>query len=98
MGDEERSWLFDDEHPALAELDRDVAAHYLADENNAVRKLLARAALAPAQAERVRRGARDLVVAILTTGKPVISLHALRVVQLFSALHDTFPPVSRRRH
>jgi len=39
---------------------------------------------------------RDLVVAILTTGKPVISLHALRMVQFFSALHDTFPPVSRR--
>jgi len=39
---------------------------------------------------------RDLVVAILATGKPVISLHVLRVVQFFSALHDTFPPVSRR--
>ena len=39
---------------------------------------------------------RDLVVAILTTGKPVISLHALRLVQLLSALHDTFPPVRPR--
>jgi CubicO group peptidase (beta-lactamase class C family) len=38
---------------------------------------------------------RDLVVAILTTGKPVISLHALRLAQLLSAIHDTFPPVSR---
>jgi CubicO group peptidase (beta-lactamase class C family) len=40
---------------------------------------------------------RDLVVAILTTGKPVISLHAVRLAQLLSALHHTFPPVSGRR-
>ena len=40
---------------------------------------------------------RDLVVALLTTGKPVISLHALRLVQLLSTLHDAFPPVSGRR-
>jgi CubicO group peptidase (beta-lactamase class C family) len=40
---------------------------------------------------------RDLVVAILTTGKPVISLHALRLMQLVSTLHDTFPPVAGRR-
>jgi CubicO group peptidase (beta-lactamase class C family) len=39
---------------------------------------------------------RDLVVAVLTTGKPVISLHALRLIQLVSGLHATFPPVRRR--
>ena len=40
---------------------------------------------------------RDLAVAILTTGKPVISLHALRLAQFQSALHDTFPKAQRRR-
>jgi CubicO group peptidase (beta-lactamase class C family) len=40
---------------------------------------------------------RDLAVAFLTTGKPVISLHALRLVQCLSALHETFPKAPRRR-
>jgi CubicO group peptidase (beta-lactamase class C family) len=40
---------------------------------------------------------RDLAVALLTTGKPVISLHAVRIAQLVSALHDTFPKAARRR-
>jgi RHH-type transcriptional regulator, proline utilization regulon repressor / proline dehydrogenase / delta 1-pyrroline-5-carboxylate dehydrogenase len=66
MGDPnaERRWLFDAAHPALAELDSGIAAHYLADENAAVQKLLARAALSPEQTARVQRNARELVVAI----------------------------------
>jgi CubicO group peptidase (beta-lactamase class C family) len=40
---------------------------------------------------------RDLVVALLTTGKPILSLHMLRLVQLFSEIHDCFPPVEQRR-
>jgi RHH-type proline utilization regulon transcriptional repressor/proline dehydrogenase/delta 1-pyrroline-5-carboxylate dehydrogenase len=71
MGDPnaERRWLFDDAHPALAELDRaelgrEIAAHYLADENASVRKLIARAALSPQQTARVQRSARELVAAI----------------------------------
>ena len=40
---------------------------------------------------------RDLVVALLTSGKPILSLHMVRLVQLFSAIHDCFPPTRRRR-
>ena len=40
---------------------------------------------------------RDLVVALLTTGKPVVSLHVVRLCQLIAAIHDCFPPVARRR-
>ncbi len=57
-------WLFDDEHPPLAELDDAIAAHYLFDEAAAVRDLAARAAQGPALAARVQATARDLVVAI----------------------------------
>ena len=57
-------WLFDDEHPPLAELDDAIAAHYLADEAATVRELIARAALEPALGVRVQATARDLVVAI----------------------------------
>lgn len=39
---------------------------------------------------------RDLVVSVLTTGKPIVSLHTIRLVQFHSAIHDTFPPVDRR--
>ncbi len=39
---------------------------------------------------------RDLVCAILTTGKPVLSLHGLRLVQVQQAIHEAFPPVSKR--
>lgn len=38
---------------------------------------------------------RDLSAAILTTGKPVLSLHAVRLAQLQSAIHAAFAP--RRR-
>jgi CubicO group peptidase (beta-lactamase class C family) len=34
---------------------------------------------------------RDLVVSLLTTGKPIMSLAILRLVQLVSAIHDHFP-------
>ena len=57
-------WLFDDEHPPLAELDDAIAAHYLADEASTVRELLPRAALSPEVAARVQATARELVVAI----------------------------------
>jgi RHH-type transcriptional regulator, proline utilization regulon repressor / proline dehydrogenase / delta 1-pyrroline-5-carboxylate dehydrogenase len=57
-------WLFDGEHPPLAELDEALAAHYLADEATTVRELAARAALDPVLAARVQATARDLVVAI----------------------------------
>lgn len=40
---------------------------------------------------------RELVVSVLTTGKPIVSLHALRMVQFHSAIHDAFPPVDPRR-
>ena len=43
MGDLGRRWLFDGAHPALGEIDRDIAENYLADENEAVRRLVARA-------------------------------------------------------
>lgn len=39
---------------------------------------------------------RDLVCAILTTGKPVLSLHAVRLVQVQQAIHAAFPPQSKR--
>ncbi len=39
---------------------------------------------------------RDLVVSVFTTGKPVVSLHALRLVQLVEAIHEAFPPLSKR--
>jgi RHH-type proline utilization regulon transcriptional repressor/proline dehydrogenase/delta 1-pyrroline-5-carboxylate dehydrogenase len=59
-----KRWLFDDEHPPLAELDDAIAAHYLADETTTVRELAARAALDPALAARVHATALELVVAI----------------------------------
>ncbi len=39
---------------------------------------------------------RELVVSVLTTGKPIVSLHALRMVQFHSAIHDAFPAVEKR--
>lgn len=39
---------------------------------------------------------RDLAAAILTTGKPVLSLHTVRMVQLQSAIHEAFPPRKKR--
>jgi len=57
-------WLFDDEHPPLAEIDGAIAAHYLADEATTVRALAARATLDPSLAARVQANARDLVLAI----------------------------------
>lgn len=39
---------------------------------------------------------RDLACAILTTGKPVLSLHAIRLAQVQSAIHSAFAPVARR--
>jgi len=79
MGDPNggRSWLFDGAHPAVAELDREIAAHYLAEENESVRKLVARAALTPRQTERIRRGARELVVAIRQRQREASGVDAL---------------------
>ena len=57
-------WLFDDEHPPLAEVDGAIAAHYLVDEATTVRELAARATLDPSLAARVQANARELVVAI----------------------------------
>jgi len=34
---------------------------------------------------------RDLSVAIITSGKPVLSTHAVRLVQLMNEIHDAFP-------
>ena len=38
---------------------------------------------------------RDLAAAILTTGKPVLSLHTVRMAQLHSAIHAAFPPLRK---
>jgi len=35
---------------------------------------------------------RELAVSILTTGKPVVSFHVLRMMQFHAALHEAFPP------
>jgi CubicO group peptidase (beta-lactamase class C family) len=40
---------------------------------------------------------RQTAVALITTGKPVISLHAVRLVQLLSALNATFPKIAATR-
>jgi len=39
---------------------------------------------------------RELVVSLITTGKPVASLHMIPLVQLIAEIHDCFPPVRRR--
>jgi CubicO group peptidase (beta-lactamase class C family) len=36
---------------------------------------------------------RALAVALLTTGKPVLSLHALRMADVQTAIHETFPEI-----
>ena len=36
---------------------------------------------------------RSLAVALLTTGKPVLSLHGLRLAQLLAEIHRAFPPL-----
>jgi len=38
---------------------------------------------------------RDLAVSLLTTGKPVLSLHVLRMAQVQTAIHETFPEHGR---
>jgi len=38
---------------------------------------------------------RDLVVALLTTGKPVIGPHIVALVQLFCSIHEAFPASAR---
>jgi CubicO group peptidase (beta-lactamase class C family) len=40
---------------------------------------------------------RELAVAILTTGKPVLSLHTVRMAQMQSAIHAAFPPRRKPR-
>lgn len=40
---------------------------------------------------------RALVVALLTTGKPVVSTHVVRLCQLIGAIHEAFPPLPPRR-
>jgi CubicO group peptidase (beta-lactamase class C family) len=37
---------------------------------------------------------RRLAVAILTSGKPILSLHAVRIVQMFMEMHRAFPKVA----
>jgi CubicO group peptidase (beta-lactamase class C family) len=34
---------------------------------------------------------RDLSVALLTSGKPIVSLHAIRLVQLLYTINQAFP-------
>jgi len=34
---------------------------------------------------------RELAVALLTTGKPIVSLHTVRLAQLVSEIHEAFP-------
>jgi len=70
-------WLFDDEHPPLAEVDGAIASHYLADEATTVRELAARATLAPSLSARVQANARDLVVAIRTGQREAGGVDAL---------------------
>ncbi|MGH0031814.1 MAG: serine hydrolase domain-containing protein [Myxococcota bacterium] len=40
---------------------------------------------------------RQLAIALLTTGKPVISLHAVRLVQLLAGINEAFPKISPAR-
>ncbi|HUL82866.1 MAG TPA: bifunctional proline dehydrogenase/L-glutamate gamma-semialdehyde dehydrogenase PutA [Gammaproteobacteria bacterium] len=70
-------WLYDDEHPPLAELDAAIAAHYLADEDAAVRTLLERATLEDERAARVQASARELVVAIRARQREASGVDAL---------------------
>jgi RHH-type proline utilization regulon transcriptional repressor/proline dehydrogenase/delta 1-pyrroline-5-carboxylate dehydrogenase len=60
----ERRWVFDREHPRVAEGDADIAARYLADEAETVRDLVARAEIGAAQNARVLERAAQLVAAI----------------------------------
>ena len=70
-------WLFDDEHPPLAELDGAIAAHYLADEAATVRELAARAELDSELGARVQATARELVVAIRAGQRDASGVDAL---------------------
>jgi CubicO group peptidase (beta-lactamase class C family) len=40
---------------------------------------------------------RDLSVALINTGKPIISLHGVRLVQFLLEVGRAFPKVARRR-
>ena len=71
------SWLFDEAHPPLAEIDAAIAAHYLADETTTVRALVARAGLDPVQDARVQASARELVVAIRSRRRQTSGVDAL---------------------
>jgi RHH-type proline utilization regulon transcriptional repressor/proline dehydrogenase/delta 1-pyrroline-5-carboxylate dehydrogenase len=64
MSGASRRWLFDEAHPAPFEVDGAISAHYLADEDEAVRSLLAYATLDPAATLRIGTQARALVAAI----------------------------------
>ena len=70
-------WLYDDEHPPLAELDAAIAAHYLADEEATVRTLVERAVLDDERAARVQASARELVVAIRARQREASGVDAL---------------------
>jgi RHH-type proline utilization regulon transcriptional repressor/proline dehydrogenase/delta 1-pyrroline-5-carboxylate dehydrogenase len=72
-----KRWLYDDEHPPLAEIDAGIAAHYLADEAATVRALTARATLDPLRAARVQKSARELVVAIRSRQREASGVDAL---------------------
>jgi CubicO group peptidase (beta-lactamase class C family) len=39
---------------------------------------------------------RELVVSLLTTGKPIASLHILALARLFSEVHECFPKIRHR--
>jgi RHH-type proline utilization regulon transcriptional repressor/proline dehydrogenase/delta 1-pyrroline-5-carboxylate dehydrogenase len=59
-----RDWLFDATHPSPPLVDAAISKRYLADEADAVTRLVEAAALAAAQAARVRQQAGALVAAI----------------------------------
>jgi len=70
-------WLYDDEHPPLAELDAGIAAYYLADEAATVRALAERATLDDERAARVSESARELVAAIRARQRDASGVDAL---------------------
>jgi CubicO group peptidase (beta-lactamase class C family) len=41
---------------------------------------------------------RDIAVALVTTGKPVLSLSGVRLIQFLREVGNAFPKVQQRRH
>ncbi|HET8696572.1 MAG TPA: proline dehydrogenase family protein, partial [Gammaproteobacteria bacterium] len=73
----ERAWLYDEAHPALAEVDAAIAERWLADETATVRELAARAAIGQDSSRRVRERATALVAAIRTRQRRAGGVDAL---------------------